>query len=385
MKKINFSKKRLLPTIILWLVSVPLWAQPVCDINWDGSQYVIRVSGTGMCNFEHVDEVADYYSSSNNEFDDAPKSIVIEEGITGIGEGVFHFYGVQSISLPSSVEVIGSGAFNVGGIRDANGDGYNEDFVSLTSITVNRYLPPRLETRVFELRPRYINTQSLTFDKSAVTIYIPEGVDKNLFIKDNEQWEGFIYVNKPMTGTTGSPVTPVWEMFMHVPPTYCEDYTGYVTTKIKLSDINSIRFSQTGEREMVIITNSDLLMYAPYNELDPLAGWRSESPIFCEMLEGPIHFGLRNTNTDMTSSLPAAPVTDNNTVKIYPNPADDVLFAEGEELDEQSQVAVYTIDGRALNLPCTKQSGKIQIDTQHLVRGMYLLKLNNQSCKFQKR
>lgn len=79
-------------------------------VTWDFDEATgaLAISGTG--------KMTDYYTSSQIPWDDNRsniKSVVIENGVTSIG--TFAFYnciGLESITIPDSVEIISDGAFN---------------------------------------------------------------------------------------------------------------------------------------------------------------------------------------------------------------------------------------------------------------------------------
>ena len=63
---------------------------------------------------------------------------------------------------------------------------------------------------------------------------------------------------------------------------------------------------------------------------------------------------------------------ENNPIKIYPNPSNNVLFIEG--LSEDTQVSIYDLKG---NLIIKKQLFKDNLDISNLASGMYTIKLEN--------
>ncbi|HCR72884.1 MAG TPA: hypothetical protein DIW26_00275 [Ruminococcus sp.] len=109
-----------------------------CGENIEWAYYektsTLILSGTGdMYNYGGIDEAGidgdepDYYKYADNI-----KNIIINDGVTSIGNGAFHgnmgdnCYVIESISIPDSVKTIGDSAFcqiaNVGKVLEALGD-----------------------------------------------------------------------------------------------------------------------------------------------------------------------------------------------------------------------------------------------------------------------
>ena len=86
-------------------------------------------------------------------------------------------------------------------------------------------------------------------------------------------------------------------------------------------------------------------------------------------------FGLRSTsviNEVSTSSL-----------KAYPNPAKEVLNVDG--ISKVNNLHLYNLTGSELSVPYSLVNNGLQISTDNLPQGLYLLQVNNQVIKFQKR
>ena len=88
-------------------------------------------------------------------------------------------------------------------------------------------------------------------------------------------------------------------------------------------------------------------------------------------------FGLR------TVSAISEITTSSSNITVYPNPAVDVLFVKG--LTSSSRVAVYNLTGVAQSVSSTQLADGLQLNVSALPQGFYLLQVNNQTIKFQKR
>lgn len=110
--------------VLLLLLSLALAATAVCagttayaavsgvcgdDLTWEYSDHVLTISGSG--------EMADYSASGEtapwSDFKSVILSVVLENGVTGIGD--FAFYkcaNLCSVEIPESISQIGKGAFS---------------------------------------------------------------------------------------------------------------------------------------------------------------------------------------------------------------------------------------------------------------------------------
>ena len=104
-------KKLMITLVALLAVTTGAWAQGPwtsgdCTVTF--SDGVMTVSGTGA--------MADYTSNSAPWSDSDVKTIVIESGVTSIGNSAFaKSYKVESVSIPASVTSIGRQAFEMCG------------------------------------------------------------------------------------------------------------------------------------------------------------------------------------------------------------------------------------------------------------------------------
>jgi hypothetical protein len=88
-----------------------------------------------------------------------------------------------------------------------------------------------------------------------------------------------------------------------------------------------------------------------------------------------LQFGLRSTsaiNEESTTSL-----------KAYPNPAKEVLHVEG--ISKVENLHLYNLTGSELSVSYSKEDNGLQLSIGNLPQGIYLLQINNQTIKFQKR
>ena len=104
-------KKLMITLVALLALTTGAWAQPwtsgACTVTF--SDGVLTFSGTGA--------MADYTSNSAPWSDSDIKTIVIESGVTSIGEGAFaSCYNLESVSIPASVTSIGARAFEYCGL-----------------------------------------------------------------------------------------------------------------------------------------------------------------------------------------------------------------------------------------------------------------------------
>lgn len=58
-------------------------------------------------------------------------------------------------------------------------------------------------------------------------------------------------------------------------------------------------------------------------------------------------------------------------VRLYPNPASDVVFLEADGITENSSVLLRDLSGRQLAISAQPQAGKISLDVSRLAQGVY--------------
>lgn len=90
-----------------------------------------------------------------------------------------------------------------------------------------------------------------------------------------------------------------------------------------------------------------------------------------------LFFALRSTPTTDIINL------ETFNVKAYPNPTADILFVEGVQKVESMRL--YNLAGNELAVPYTQLVNGIQLNVSALTQGFYLLQVNNQTIKFQRR
>ena len=83
------------------------------NVAWSLNNGVLTISGTGpMANYYHEND-EDYSSAPWHSNGSSIKSVVIEDGVTSIGNSAFaHLYGLTKATLPDSITSIGNGAFS---------------------------------------------------------------------------------------------------------------------------------------------------------------------------------------------------------------------------------------------------------------------------------
>ena len=70
-------------------------------------------------------------------------------------------------------------------------------------------------------------------------------------------------------------------------------------------------------------------------------------------------------------------ISEEQTVSIYPNPANDVIYLNlSEELSQNSEFIIYNIDGRLIKRYKINRS-KLGIEVNNLLPGIYLFELRN--------
>lgn len=69
-------------------------------------------------------------------------------------------------------------------------------------------------------------------------------------------------------------------------------------------------------------------------------------------------------------------------LKAYPNPTTDILFVEG--IDKVESLRLFNLTGIELSVSYVQLVNGMQLNVSSLPQGFYLLKVNNQTIKFQK-
>ncbi|MDD4970575.1 MAG: T9SS type A sorting domain-containing protein [Paludibacter sp.] len=72
---------------------------------------------------------------------------------------------------------------------------------------------------------------------------------------------------------------------------------------------------------------------------------------------------------------------DNNALVVYPNPSSDFVILKNLSESSKDVVVVYSINGiKIMEIPLSDK----KIDISHLIKGIYLIRVNNQVSKFTK-
>lgn len=82
-------------------------------------------------------------------------------------------------------------------------------------------------------------------------------------------------------------------------------------------------------------------------------------------------------NLVIESCLGIEPVASEPVISVYPNPANDIIIAQGDVLaDGHITPLVYDMMGKLMELPFLRQADKLSFNTSKLAAGMYLIKFN---------
>lgn len=136
--------------------------------SFDASTSTLTISGSGnMPNFYNSDESIPWYSYSD-EID----SVIVEEGITSIGAFAFYSVSAQNLSLPSTLEVIGTYAMAQMSYR-----GVVEFSYGLTNINANAfYGSSKISGFVLPASLEYIGSRAFQGCSGMSEITIPHSV-----------------------------------------------------------------------------------------------------------------------------------------------------------------------------------------------------------------
>ena len=85
-------------------------------------------------------------------------------------------------------------------------------------------------------------------------------------------------------------------------------------------------------------------------------------------------FGLRTSAINEVST---------GSLKAYPNPAKEILNLDG--ISKMDNLRLYNLTGSELSVSYSLVNKGLQISTGNLPQGIYLLQVNSQTIKFQKR
>jgi hypothetical protein len=146
-------------------------------------------------------------------------------------------------------------------------------------------------------------------------------------------------------------------------------YTGYSMEMYVDGVLDSFKaFSGTLQPSTKPITIGRMdnveTLYALLGSVDEVKLWDKEIPV--KQIEQ-----LKNQWV-----TPAGIEEDESIARIYPNPADDVIYIEFTEKSRAQMVSLFAPDGRVLlNHHSNLQDSRIVIKTHEMVPGMYLLRI----------
>ncbi|MBO4892054.1 MAG: leucine-rich repeat protein [Prevotella sp.] len=187
--------------------------------SYKGSTQTLTVSGTGT--------MSDYNNNANTpcyNFKDDIKTIIVEEGVTAIGDGVFdQFTNLTSVSLPNSLVRIGIRAF----AECSNLESI--DLPSNIAVIDHKAFTSCISLKSINLPPGLTKIDYATFDRCGLTsIIIPKGVAEigNFAFGENNNLEEFTCLapDVPITDVYAFSQTPLNNIVLKVPAKSVDKY-----------------------------------------------------------------------------------------------------------------------------------------------------------------
>ncbi len=147
----------------------------------------------------------------------------------------------------------------------------------------------------------------------------------------------------------------------------------YVTFRL-LGALADYTFTGNLTAKDIALGNGSAAQVNMGNQLTPLSVTDSPVPVYEEDIYTFPCSGSQNERRESCQTIVgiSGDITEENEVKIFPNPTNGVLNIDSEQLSGDIHVAVYTIAGRML-LTAKYQAG---IDLSHFKAGAYLVVIN---------
>jgi hypothetical protein len=290
-------------------------------------------------------------------------SITIPNTVTSIGErAFFNCLNLSSVTIPESVTSIGEYAF---------GGGFWYSYV--TSVTNRSSVPQTISGTVFTCL-------------WSITLYVPTG---SLSAYQNaEVWKDFNNIVETSTFTTPSDnyATIEWVAVDNAAGYNISVYSDAEHTQLVGSAYVPASNAQPAPAKSPLrsSTAGNILQYT-------IEGLSENTPYFFEIVavdatNEPIVTFDGNFTTKQSTGIDAVLAGE---IRIYPNPAKDVLHINllGFENLTGLNAQIYDISGRVLS-PTPLQIGEeqgVRINVSHLPSGVYFLKIGDKQGKFVKK
>ena len=350
------------------------------NLTWNLTDGTLTINGTGV--------MWDQDAYPWGEFSASVQSLVVEDGITAIGQSAFYaFTNLSSVTLANSVIAVGGWAFDgcsslsslsAEGLEDIGYSAFSEcgsltslslpacitvgeyafmSCVSLASVALGTNVTTIGEAAFFGCEsiasftceavfpPQCGENCFVAVDMFNVPLYVPtESVE---VYGEHDGWSGFAHI-LPI-GSSVTPEEPGVEKALSVVPMTGEEQ------QYALSLIGRITFD---EDNMYLLDLQGEVLGE-----QPLASVRKI--VFCD---------AEQTPTSLSQPL--------SHVRAYPVPARDILIVEGVEGSDM--VRVYSMQG-AFMMSAPVSEGRAQVQVAELPQGDYLLQAGVEIIKFIKK
>jgi uncharacterized protein (TIGR02145 family) len=304
-------------------------------------------------------------------------SLIIPESVTAIEDGAFGVCSsLISVIIPNSVTSIGADAFlrcdgltsvTIGSSVISIGDWAFENCSNLTSITNKSATPPIISSVVFY----EVNTAN-------ITLFVPSG---SLSAYQNaDGWKDFI-ISETATFTepTSNSATIEWVAVENAAGYNISVYSDAEHTQLVGSAYVSASNAQPAPANSPLrsSTAGNILQYT-------IEGLSENTPYYFEIVavdadSEPIVTFDGNFTTTQSTGIDSVLAGE---IRIYPNPAKDVLHINllGFENLTGLNAQIFDISGKLI----TKHLPLITINVSHLPKGVYFLKIGDKRGKFVK-
>lgn len=152
---------------------------------------------------------------------------------------------------------------------------------------------------------------------------------------------------------------------------------GYISSATTFIDINSPQAigipGQSGS-SFLFTDNTDYYSVGVMNFSSHYMHYKITNSVFYQLENI-----LTNTSTDISNSVI------DDSLKIYPNPAKDLLFVELNHSEEEPEITIHNSLGQIVVQSFTQEKDKIHINTSSLASGVYFLQLKNKKAVYSKK